>query len=89
MWPLRTMPAPMPVPMAMKTKLRVPWAGGVELAEGGDIDVVVDGGGDVEGFFEQGLQGDVGPAKEVGGGEDDAAVCVGDAGCSGGAGGEA
>ena len=59
---------------------RVLRGAGPAFGEGGDVDVVVDGSGDVEGGFEQCLQRNVAPAEEVGGGYDDAAVDVGKAG---------
>ena len=54
------------------------------FAEGGEFAVVVDGGGDVEGVLEELAEGDVAPAEEVGGDDDNAGVDVGDAGGAGG-----
>ena len=73
------------MPMARKAKSGVCWGGaGPAFGEGGDVDVVIDGGGDIEGGFEHGLKRNVAPAEQIGGGDDDAALDVGNAGCADG-----
>jgi len=67
----------MPVPMARKTKSSAAWAMPARLsAECGEVDVVVDGGGNAERVFEMGPQGHVRPAHKVGRGDDDAVLGI-------------